>query len=260
VDAYYERQPDGRFIAGDATSGPWDVRFQHAGPPAALIARIVDERTPDDGMHIGRITLEIFGPIPKADLEIVTRVVRPGKRVKLVEARLLSEGREAVLGHVWRFGRSTSAPGPLPERAPRALPPVPPPPPVDQATLGRNSGYMASVEWRFASGGYGRYGPADVWCRPNVQLIAGEPTQPRDGLLAIADSANGVSLELPLEAWLSIPSSVTITLAREPAGEWFFLGAETLVGPDGRGVTTGTLGDEAGVVGNIVQALLVAPR
>jgi hypothetical protein len=93
-----------------------------------------------------------------------------------------------------------------------------------------------------------------------LPLIADEPKASRDVLLALSDSANGISAELSMETWLSIPSSVTISLARDPVGDWAYLDAATQIGPDGRGVATGIIGDESGVVGNIVQALLVSPR
>jgi Thioesterase-like superfamily len=209
-------------------------------------------------MRIARITLEIFGPIPKIDLTIETKVLRPGKRVKLVEATLLSGGKVILVANVWRFS----------ELGDHALPPTtprPPPPALPDASRrmemwDTNNGYFRAFEWRAARGSSREMGPAAVWCRTDLALIEGEPNCPRDVLLSVADSANGISLELPLETWLSIPASVTVSLARDPVGEWASLDAATLIGPDGRGVTTGILGDLEGEVGNIVQALLVSPR
>ena len=45
-----------------------------------------------------------------------------------------------------------------------------------------------------------------------------------------------------------------------PAGEWTGIRAETNYGPDGIGVTLGTLFDETGPVGAIQQSVLVRPR
>jgi hypothetical protein len=258
-DAFYHRRSDGLYHATDATNSPWDARFQHAGPPCALVAHVVDAREPNERMRIGRITLEIFGPIPKADLEVTTRLVRPGKRIELFEVRLAAGGKEAILAHVWRYAYIAERSVPAVDHG-GIVAPLPGP----QARLG-NSGiaanaYFESFEWRLAGGSNTQPGPAAVWSRAKIPTVAGEPSTPRDALLAFADSANGVSLELPPEAWFSIPASVTISLARDPETEWGYLGAKTQIGPDGRGVTTGVLGDERGVVGNIVQALLVTPR
>jgi hypothetical protein len=230
--------------------------MQHAGPPMALVARIVDERFPNGAMRIGRITSEIFGPIPKIDLTLELQVLRPGRRIELIEARLRSGGKEVLVANVWRFAV-------LPEHLapPIARPAAKPPLPGPEARMDiRGNAYFQAFEWRAAHGSTRELGPAAVWCRTELPLIAGEPKAARDVLLTLSDSANGISFELPLASWLSIPSSVTISLARDPAGEWAYLDAATQIGPDGRGVTTGILGDEEGVVGNIVQALLVSPR
>jgi hypothetical protein len=258
VDGFYRRGAGDTFEATDATTSPWDDRSQHAGPPLALIARIVDERHPSEAMRMGRMTLEIFGPIPKIELTIETRVVRPGKRIELIEARLRSSGKDVLVAGVWRFALLPR--GSVPAHVQAAAPAAPPGPERRVAMWDDSNGYFRAFEWRATSGAPREMGPAFMWARTEHTLIAGEPQQTRDVLLAAADSANGVSLELPIASWLSIPSSVTVSLARDPEGEWVSLDARTLIGPDGRGVTTGILGDRNGPVGNIVQALLVSPR
>ena len=40
-DALYERDGD-RFVATELTRGPWNPDHQHAGPPAALLARAIE--------------------------------------------------------------------------------------------------------------------------------------------------------------------------------------------------------------------------
>ena len=258
MDAFYHRAAGGTFEATDATTSPWDERFQHAGPPLALIARLVDERFANPAMRIGRMTLEIFGPIPKVDLALETRVLRPGKRIELIEARLRSGGKEVLVANVWRFARLGE--NLVPPSTRRAEPARLPGPEARLEMFIASNGYFRAFEWRFAAGSSRELGPAAVWCRTDLPLIFGEPKEARDLVLSVADSANGISLELPLASWLSIPASVTVTLARDPSGEWAHLDARTLIGPDGRGVTTGILGDAEGELGNIVQALLVSPR
>jgi hypothetical protein len=49
-----------------------------------------------------------------------------------------------------------------------------------------------------------------VWTRPRAALIAGEPLQPLDRALLIADSANGISRELSMEEWLFVPPSLSL--------------------------------------------------
>ena len=56
MSAFYRRDGDG-FASTELTIGPWSVEHQHAGPPAALLARELQCLT--EGMPIVRITYEI---------------------------------------------------------------------------------------------------------------------------------------------------------------------------------------------------------
>ena len=260
MDAFYHRGAGEVFEATDSTTSPWDPRFQHGGPPLALIARLVDERFTGDAMRIARISLEILGPIPKIALTIETRVLRPGKRVKLIEATVLSAGKAMLVANVWRFAELGDHAHALPSVSARPGAALSPDASRPIGMWDDANGYFRAFEWRAARGSSKEIGPATIWARTELALVAGEPTTPRDVLLALSDSANGISFELPLKVWLSIPTSVTVSLARDPAGDWMSLDANTFIGPDGRGVTTGILGDVEGEVGNIVQSLLVSPR
>ena len=57
--------PDGeRFHATSATTGPWFADAQHAGPPSALLARALERCAPQADTQIGRITVDVLGPVP----------------------------------------------------------------------------------------------------------------------------------------------------------------------------------------------------
>ncbi len=101
----------------------------------------------------------------------------------------------------------------------------------------RDWGYGAAIEWRFTHGGYNTLGPAAVWSRVQIPLVAGEPLRPLERLLLVADSANGISGELPMREWLFVPPSLSLALQRYPAGEWTFMDARTSLSADGLGVT-----------------------
>jgi hypothetical protein len=79
-------------------------------------------------------------------------------------------------------------------------------------------------------------------------------------VLAVADSGNGVSGELPLDQWLYINPELTVHMLREPRGEWICLDAATAIAPGGAGFASSVLSDEAGMVARGAQSLLVMPR
>src|SRR5918994_1318231 len=99
----------GRFVSTKLTRGPWDPDAQHAGPPAALIARAL-ERCPSsaDGeapWQVGRVTFEIMRPVPIAPLTVGVEIVRPGRSVELLSAVLADERGEMIRATAWRIAR-----------------------------------------------------------------------------------------------------------------------------------------------------------
>lgn len=256
-EAFYIPRGSDEFDSTVATTSPWDPAMQHGGPPAALLARAVERVREDESMSIGRLTIDMLGPIPQGRIRTEAAIVRPGKRIELVEAKLWADDRLAVTATAWRM-RSTpdssaevatdfttsSVPG---EQEQRYFP-----------GIGSDWGYGRAIEWRFASGGLQKLGPADVWVRPRIPLVAGEETSPIQRFVIAADSANGVSSAVPYGEWTFIPPSLSLTFAREPRSEWLNMNARTHIGPDGRGVADGDLADEFGYVGSVTQPLLVA--
>ena len=61
--ALYVPVNDG-FEATALTIGPWDPALQHAGPPAALLARETERAGGIEGGQATRLAYDIFGPVP----------------------------------------------------------------------------------------------------------------------------------------------------------------------------------------------------
>jgi hypothetical protein len=259
-DAFYE--PDGdRYLATELTRGPWDPGAQHAGPPAALLGREI-ERLPDaEEFQVGRVTCEILRSVPIAPLEVSARVVRPGRRVQLIEAELRDEKGEALMrAGAWRI---RTAPVEIP---PEAMPPVASPPGPEQGgeveffPTGQELGYHSAMECRFVAGGFLEPGPAVVWLRMRQPLVAGEEPSPLQRVLVTADVGNGVSATLDYRRYLFINVDLTVHLERMPAGEWVCVDAVTLPQPNGVGTAESVLSDERGRIGRALQTLLIAQR
>jgi hypothetical protein len=255
--AFYERIDDDTFAATNATQSPWDERLQHGSPPTALLARAMLAHHPRDGMRLARISAEFLGPIPLATMRVRTRVARPGRRIEMLEGVIESEGREVVLARAWRIATGPERSVPPAASEPDTAPPLPPEQPAP-AWL-QFFGYGRALEWRYAHGEHG-FGPAAVWTRPRFPLIGGESLQPLDRALLIADSANGISRELPIEEWLFVPPSLSLAFERYPEGEWTLLEARTTLSHDGLGITASRLADGTGYFAVGSQALLVEPR
>ena len=93
ADAFYERgDGDGQYLATELTRGPWDPGSQHAGPPSALLGREIERVDEAGEFQVGRVVFEILRPVPIGAVSIESRVIRPGKKVQLVEASLSNDG------------------------------------------------------------------------------------------------------------------------------------------------------------------------
>jgi hypothetical protein len=255
VSAFYVPLGGGRYRATAATAGPWDPAHQHAGPPAALLGRALERCAPRPEMRLARLTYDILGPIPVAEVEVESRVIRPGRSVELLEAELRAGGRPAMTVRAWRTLAAAA-----PDTGSDGGPPLPlPPAPQDLPSWSR-FGYGEAVELRFVAGGWDVPGPATVWTRLRVPVVEGEAPTGLQRVLAVADSGNGVSAVLDLREWLFINPELTVHVQRRPEGEWICLDAVTEIRAGGAGLARSVLSDATGVVARGAQALLIAPR
>ena len=257
--AYYLPRGNRRYEPTRATESPWDPKAQHGGPPAALLAHAIDE-TVAPTMRIGRISVDFLGPIPLREVVVEVLPIKPGRRVQLTEAHMSVEGRVAVTARAWHIATGARPPASREEQiAPAPLPPKPTPqhfyPGLDD-----DWGYGRSIEWRFTRGGFDDLGAADVWTRVRLPLVEGVALTSQDRVLITADSANGLSLSLPMEQWFSIPPTMTATLLRPAVGEWVHLACRTHLTDDGVGLAHADLFDTNGFVGEVAQPLLVQKR
>jgi hypothetical protein len=256
ADSFFVPLGGDRWLATVHTTGPWDERAQHAGPPSALLGRAMRLCEPRDDMVVARHTTEILGSIPVGEVEVRARLARPGRSVQLLEAALTAAGREVAWARAWRVLRTE-----CPDAGPGLA--APPPLPGSATVLapgGWVDGYMSAIEWRNASGAFDKPGPATVWARMRYPLVPDEEPAGLERVLAVADSGNGISGELDLRRWLFINPELSVHLFREPAGEWICLDARSNIATGGAGLATSVLSDADGPVGVGAQALLVAPR
>ena len=264
-DSFYEPDGDG-YRATELTRGPWDPDAQHAGPPAALIGREV-ERLRGGRLGggegppalVGRITYEIVRSVPIARMTVHADVLRPGRRVELVGATLAGDdGEPLIRAQGWRLRADRVG-----FDAPRPSDSPPRPEDGDPAEFfhtGYDVGYHSAMEYRFVAGAFMEPGPATVWMRMGVPLLADERPTPLQRVLIAADTGNGVSAVLDWRRYLFINVDLTVHLHRLPAGEWVCLDAETFAGESGIGMTDTRLLDEEGPIGRAAQTLLVAER
>jgi hypothetical protein len=254
------RTADGeRFVATELARGPWDPNAQHGGPAAALLARAVERHEVDVPVHVARLTTELLRPVPLGPITVRVRTIRPGKKVQLVEASLVADETEVARTVALRI-RETDLPLPVAGE-------------LDRLTTGPGEvevfrfeeigplNFGRAMDFAPVRGGPGQVGPATVWFRLKVPLIAGEETSPLMRVAAAADFGNGVSSIVDWNSgWVFINPDLTLYLNRPPEGEWVAVDAVTHASDRGVGYAEVALYDEEGRIGRSVQALLFDVR
>ncbi len=246
-----------RYVATELARGPWNPDAQHGGPPAALLARAFEQHDGGPELTIARITYELLRPVPLGELELRTELIRPGRRVQLLEGSLFApDGTEVLRARALKVRRAElERADPDPDR--------PPPPeegaPSDFDSQGRAMFATDAMEIRFIEGSFYDLGPATAWFRLRPELVAGEPPSPLQRLAAAADFPNGISAIVPWGEYAFINPDLTLYVEREPVGEWICLRAQTRVRKHGIGFAEAVLYDVEGRVGRSLQALLITP-
>ncbi len=253
---------DGEYQVFDSTDGTrsnWDPEIQHGSPPLALMTRLIEDLSADSGLRIGRLTLDILGAIPVAQVRVRGWVERPGKRISMMAAEMSEirpDGGQRVVARVtaWLLATSDTADAatdrypPLVEGEAQEVP---------HGWVGAK-GYLETVSWR-RQPETGETGNV-VWMSPLVPLVDSEPTTSLQRLAMVVDSANGAGAALDPESFVFMNTDTAVHLHRLPTGDDFAVRARGSIGPDGVGVTTAELFDRQGFIGTSAQTLLVQRR
>lgn len=255
MTAFYRRDGDG-YLSTDNTVGPWSPDHQHAGPPAALIGRVLEEAVGPE-FFVARVAVDIPRPVPLERLAIEVGEVTGGRRVRRAHAVMRAGDRVVIEARCTAIVRTEIELPELPELSVQA-PPAPgtvtgAPFPFFKTEIG----YHTAMEVRIARGGFG-HRETTAWMRARIPLVADEPWSPLQRVLVAADSGNGVSNVLDSARYVFVNPDLTVCLHREPAGEWVCLDAYTTPESHGSGLAHSRLFDPHGPIGHAIQSLLVA--
>jgi hypothetical protein len=251
----------GTVTSAPACGGPWSPELQHGGPPSALLVRLAEqlgaEAAGRTDLVAARIAAEFLAPVPVAPLAVSARVERLARSAVLIRAQLAASGRPCLQARVWLMAESRSA---APPGAPGASAAGSEAAATDPTTLpdfGMDGfPYAEHLEWRTVSGRAREPGPAAVWVRPKVPLLAGEPLSTLQRLVVVADSASGISSVLDWDDWSFANVDLDVHLMRQSRQDWVLMQATSEVGT-GLGLARSSLSDRDGLVGAGLQTLLV---
>ncbi|GAA1904588.1 thioesterase family protein [Williamsia serinedens] len=243
------------------TVSVWADTLQHGGPPSALLVWAIERAGVPAGTAISRITIDILGAVGLEENRVRARIVRPGRRISLVEADLdvrVARGgfRTAARASAWVLATGDTAgiaaPSSTAVDAPVGTGDDRPAEWVDQGW--GHTGFIAAVDV------VGVHDPGPTWLRPRYPLVAGEDAGPYARFCCVVDIANGLGSRLSARQWQWMNTDTTIHLVRRPVGDWVGVDAQLVAGPDGYGYTGADLYDGSGRVGRSSQTVLIAPQ
>jgi Thioesterase-like superfamily len=246
-----------RLVPTVLTRGPWSSVHQHGGPPAAVMARAIEQAAGEpDALQLTRFTVDFLRPVPMEPLSVGVERGRDGHRARGYAAVLSAGGQAVAWATALVIRTEQVAPPPVPAQEP-LRPSFGEAEPFQFPFFRDPVGYHTGVETRLARGAVGS-GRAAAWMRLRVPLVLGEAPSPAQRVLTVADSGSGVGAAFdPFRLVPFINADLTVSLHRLPDGDWIGLDAATVLESHGIGLTRTGLYDELGPIGEGVQSLVV---
>ena len=241
-------------VTGPGAAGPWDPNMQHGGAPASLAVWAAEQIPTAAPMRIARVTIDLMRPVPVAPLRLETEVLREGRKIQLCAIRLYANDALTVGATVLKIKLQSE---PLPDDV--AMPTLDVPMPEQSRVEPQSSPFGEGMTIRAARGRFGGPGPGAIWYRIDRPLVAGSPVSQAMRVVAASDFCNASSA-LDFRRWTFLNADLTVSMAREPVGDWILLDAESWIGPDGAGIAVARLADTCGYFGRCVQSLVISKR
>ena len=258
IESIFEPAGQDVFVATEAALGPWSDQALHGSPPTMLMAREIERFPADQEMFVTRLTVELLRPVGRAPLAVRSRLVRPGRKVQLVEASLWNGEQEVARATALRIRRAeVDVPQTL-EPPGRDLPES-----LSQWEDSYRSGpvyHLLGVEVRTSSKAQAGKPPVWGWFRLKLPLVPGEEPSGLLRICAAADFPNGISYVVDPGKISFINPDLTVYVNRLPVGEWVMVDAKTWLERHGTGIAEGALYDTEGRVGRSMQSLFVEPH
>ncbi|MBV9995290.1 MAG: thioesterase family protein [Caulobacteraceae bacterium] len=250
----YFRRDGERFAPTRSARGPWRSSSLHGRVVCGLLAREIERRHGGPDYLPARLTVDMYRLPDLSPIEIVTRVVRDGYRIKVIDAELLSAGASAARASVQLLRR-----GEAPEGAIWSPPSWDAPGPETLPKREDVDPRMPLWDMRFIAGAMGTMAPKRVWMREIREMIEGEPVTPFTRVALAADFASPFA-NAGDKGLLYINSDVTLYLCRLPTTPWVGLEAVNHQAADGVAIGECWVYDEAGPIGSASVAALAQPR
>lgn len=229
------------FIPQPPCRGPWDPKSLNGRVVVALCGFQIEQSYALADYLPARLTVDMYRLPGFAPIEVTTRVVRDGTRIKVIDAEFVSQGVSYARATSQWLKRGQNAEGNVwsPPNwevpAPEALP--------EPANRQGSAMTMRSI-----TGAIGTFGQKRAWLREGRDLVGGTPLTPFMRAALPADLANPLSNSGD-RGLRYINSDVTLYLHRLPVDEWIGMEVVNHQATDGVAIGQVVLYDRTGAIG-----------
>ena len=253
-EPFYTR--DGaRFQPTPSSRGPWDPKSLHGRVIAGLLGYEIERSLNDAAFMPARLTVDMYRLPDLSPVEVTTRVVRDGGRLKVIDAEFFSAGTSMARATCQLLRRTENPDGNV-WSPPNwdAPPPASIPDPED-----RRGGMGGMWATKPISGAFGGTGKREVWMSEVRELIDGVPLTPFTRVALAADFASPFA-NAGDKGLGYINSDLTLYLHRLPATEWVGFEVVNHNATDGVAIGECFLYDEQGPIGSSTVCALAQRR
>ena len=244
-----------QFLPLASCRGPWDAKSLHGRVIIGLLGHAIEARHGGPDYLPARLTVDMYR-LPGFDpIEVTTRVVRDGFRIKVVEAEFVSGGVSMARASCQLLRRTENAPGEV------WTPPVWDVPRPDEIPVLPDSRHPMGGMWssRQITGGFGEPGPRRSWMAERRELVEGVALTPFQRVAVAADFVSPAA-HIGSAGLGYINTDVTLYLHRLPVTQWIGFESINHQATDGVAIGECRLYDEAGSIGTTVCAALAQKR
>jgi hypothetical protein len=230
--------------------GPWDPKSLHGRVVIGLLGAVIEQRHGAPEYMPARLTVDMYR-LPDLDpIEVITRAIRDGYRIKVIEAELFSAGVSMARASCQLLRRGEPPAGKV------WSPPNWSAPPPDALQTGDPAMALGGM-WKILPivGAMGDVGPRRLWMAEVRDLVGGEPLTPFVRVALASDFASPYA-NAGDKILNYINSDVTLYLHRTPMSEWVGFEVVNHQATDGIAVGECWLYDEIGAIGTATVAAL----
>jgi hypothetical protein len=253
-EAFFRKEDD-KYLPNPICRGPWDPNSLHGRVIAGLLAFEIEQRHGDAEMLPARLTVDMYRLPDFSPIEISTRVVRDGYRIKVVDAEFVSGGNSMGRASC-QLLRRTANPEVRVWSPPNWDVPSPEQIEVPEERASALGGMWAM---RPIAGGFGTFGQKRTWMSEVRDLVEEVPLTPWMRVALAADFASPFANSG--EGGLAyINTDITLYLHRLPEDEWVGLEVVNHQSTDGVAIGECLLYDRKGSIGSSAVAALAQRR